>query len=147
MEKIISVGRDELSEYDFERLEKLGFDLMVYGYEDGGYDGSGFAAFKKGDQWFYQELGHCSCYGPLENVETSANMLVSLDQVIALAENSYSDVSKEVARYIKRFLPGYKSDTSRLIGLLEDEDFRGNFTGQKLIDYIDSKYEIKKKDI
>ena len=102
MEKIISVGRDELSEWDFERLEKLEFDLMVYGYENGGYDGSGFAAFKKGEQWFYQELGHCSCNGPLENVETSANMLVSLEQVIALAEDGYSDSSKKVTQYLKK---------------------------------------------
>ncbi len=102
MEKIISVGRDELSEWDLKEVEKLEFDLMVYGYENGGYDGSGFAAFKKGDKWFYQELGHCSCNGPLENVSMSANMVVSLDQVISLAEGNYSDVSKEVATYLKR---------------------------------------------
>jgi len=101
MEKIISLGSDELGEWDLERLEKLEFDLMVYAYKNGGYDGSGFAAFKKGEQWFYQELGHCSCNGPLENIETSSNMLVSLEQVINLATSSYGDGAELVAQYLK----------------------------------------------
>lgn len=102
MEKVTSIWEDELGEWELNKLKAFEFDLGVYAYKNYGYEGSGFAVFKKGEQWFYQELGHCSCNGPLDNVDTSANMLVSLEQVIQLAEGGYSDGGKLVAEYLKK---------------------------------------------
>lgn len=100
MEKINSIGVNTLEDYELRDLEEVGFDFLVYDYENGGYEGSGFAAWKKGDNWFYHELGHCSCNGPMDNVQSSAKIPVTLEQVIALSEDFYSN-GKNVAAYLK----------------------------------------------
>jgi hypothetical protein len=99
--KIISIGAKELSEYEIKELDDVEFDLAVYSYESGSYDGSGFAVFKKGDMWFYHEMGHCSCYGPLSEVYSSKNMLVSFEDMEKIAEKGYNDHAKNVIKYIK----------------------------------------------
>ena len=73
--KIISAGRDELGEWNLKEIEGCGVSLFVYNYWDEGYDGSGLAVFKIGRKWGYVRLGHCSCYGPLEDFRTGVNML------------------------------------------------------------------------
>lgn len=100
MKKIISIGSHTLGYYGLRDLEEVGFDFLVYDYENGGYEGNGFAAWKKGDDWFYHELGHCSCNGPMDNVQSSAKIPVTVEQVIALAENAYGG-GKNVAEYLK----------------------------------------------
>ena len=43
---------------------------VVYHYEDHGYEGWGFfVAHIEGDGFYGADLGHCSCYGPLEHCE------------------------------------------------------------------------------
>lgn len=94
---------DEFSEYDLKDLEKINFSLFVYSYEGGSYDGSGFSVGKIGDKWFYHELGHCSCNGPTDGVDTSSNVLHDLNQIEELVEKnySYSNHAGEVLKWIK----------------------------------------------
>lgn len=70
--KIVSVGKDELSEWSLNALNTnrpldIAIDLLVYAYENGGYDGSGVAVYSdnKGN-WHLDEFSHCSCNGPLD---------------------------------------------------------------------------------
>lgn len=71
--KIANVGKDELSSYNFESLNKnrpldIAIQSIVYSYENGGYDGNGLAVYldTNGD-YHLDELGHCSCYGPFDD--------------------------------------------------------------------------------
>jgi hypothetical protein len=99
MEKIVSLGSSDLSQREIEEFGE--FDKLVYAYSEGNYDGSGFAACRVGTQWFYLELGHCSCYGPTENINTAKNMKLTLDEVIAIAEKNYSE-GKLVVEYLNK---------------------------------------------
>lgn len=59
--------RDELSEWNWNNINKDDYQWAVYWYENGGYDGSGeLVALGKDGFLYYTNLGHCSCYGPLE---------------------------------------------------------------------------------
>lgn len=62
--KIYQVGPD--CPYDLQDDDR--FEWVVHWYEDGGYDGSGDAVgLNKEDGLLYiKNLGHCSCYGPLD---------------------------------------------------------------------------------
>lgn len=99
---IKSIGKDELDEWDIDKLNKadLNAEEFVYHYENYGYEGSGFAVWFDGKEWSYQELGHCSCYGPLDNITASNKMKVSKDQLLTLIENYYK-VMPELTEYVK----------------------------------------------
>ena len=64
--KMISVGPDELNEPAACDLP-AGIDVIIYWYEYGCYEGHG-DAIAIGEKVAYEAgLGHCSCYGPIEN--------------------------------------------------------------------------------
>lgn len=46
---------------------KRDYDWVVTYYTIGDWCGEGEAVAKAGDQIFYWDLGHCSCYGPYDN--------------------------------------------------------------------------------
>lgn len=65
--KVFDVGPDPLADYEFEFYLDQSYEWFVYSYCSSYYDGSGVAVgYKEGDLYIY-DLGHCSCYGPLEN--------------------------------------------------------------------------------
>lgn len=75
-------------------------DWFVYSYEYQWYEGSGFGIGKIGDKYFYHEMGHCSCYGPFDNIHSSSLMLHTLPQIEAVVEN-YGAYAQDVLNYIK----------------------------------------------
>lgn len=71
MAKIYKVGPDTIyEEAEIEKDER--FEWFVYSYSIDGYDGSGEAvALCKEDGYLHTwNLGHCSCYGPLDGWAT-----------------------------------------------------------------------------
>lgn len=82
----------ELDEYDRDRLKKDKVDIFVYWYASGSYEGSGKAIFCVGNKWFYHDLGHCSCYGPIENISYSNPK----DTVQELYDNCSDELKKEL---------------------------------------------------
>ena len=74
---IYSVGQDELSDWDFKEIQAEAYKWIVYEYESGSYDGSGQAvAFKEENGLLYvKNLGHCSCYGPMDSWETDCEVM------------------------------------------------------------------------
>lgn len=102
-EKIFNVGGDELGKYDLKNLEVLNFKYFVYSYEYYSYEGSGFAVWKNENGTFgYIQLGHCSCYGPLENLPTAKNMELSLEQVEEIAMKYYDEHGTKVINKVKK---------------------------------------------
>ena len=55
-----------LDEWDLKQVSDA--DEIWYWYTTGDYEGSGYAIIRKGDLYAYSDMGHCSCYGPLETV-------------------------------------------------------------------------------
>lgn len=98
--KIVSL-KEDFSEYELPDVRRLDFDLFVYSYQYESYEGSGFAAWKKGDKYFYHELGHCSCNGPTDGITTSCNAPVTFEDLIKVAEKSYGEHAKAVITYFK----------------------------------------------
>lgn len=103
--KIYNVGRDSLDEYDLEYLDKEAYEYLIYNYEVGCYDGSGAAVLKDNNGKFILiDLGHCSCYGPLE--ERNPKCIYSREEIIKLLDKRCQDVYgseyiKDVAKNLK----------------------------------------------
>ena len=91
-------GSTEFSEYDEAKLPPC--DIFVYFYEYECYEGSGFSVWKNGDKFGYHYLGHCSCYGPLENIDSNA--IYTLEEVEDIVKQNY-DANKgpEVLAFLK----------------------------------------------
>lgn len=83
--QIYNVGRDSLDEYDLKYLDKEAYEYLIYNYEVGYYDGSGAAVFKNNNGKFILiDLGHCSCYGPLE--ERNPKCIYSREEITKLLD-------------------------------------------------------------
>lgn len=99
-----------LDEWDLEKLDDVGIVEAWYYYRTAPYEGEGQLVFLTADgEWGETSLGHCSCYGPCENIKVTA-LDPSLD---ALFKN---DLSKEWLRlndclykYAKSFISRRKA--------------------------------------
>lgn len=99
--KIIALD-EVFSEYELRPVLNLSADLFVYSYATGSYDGSGFAVWRKGNDWFYSDLGHCSCNGPTEDISTSNNAAFKYEQVKEIAtKKNYHNHAENVIKYIE----------------------------------------------
>jgi hypothetical protein len=107
MEKI-SLGKTELDEYDFRRLDNgmptdVRIKKIVYWYEYEDYSGHGVAAYldNKG-KWHVDGLGHCSCYGAFDNGFNP--ITYTKEQAVELLKKNYSreyDGGLIVAKYLE----------------------------------------------
>lgn len=103
--KIYNVGKDALSEYDLEYLDEESYEYLIYNYEISPWEGSGAAVFKDNNGKFILiDLGHCSCYGPLE--ERDPKCIYSLEGITKLLNKRCQDeyggqYIKDVAKKLK----------------------------------------------
>lgn len=102
--KIYNVGHEELDEYDLEYLDKEVYEYLIYNYHYEEYEGNGAAVLKdKNGKFMFIELGHCSCYGPLE--ERIPKCIYSLEEIIKLLDkhckDTYGGYAKAVAEKLK----------------------------------------------
>lgn len=86
--KIVSLGPDELSDWDLESMRTLSKKLpreieeFVYWYKVDTWSGDGCAIYRdEMDMWHIIYLGHCSCYGPVEDLKA---VPMSKEQVVKL---------------------------------------------------------------
>lgn len=87
----------ELDDWDTEKLEALGLDEVWYWYAYGGWEGSGQILMRKGSEYDVHHAGHCSCYGPTEDVVFNGRE--SLDELVESLSGEYYE--KEVAPLIE----------------------------------------------
>ncbi len=79
------LGPDELSGSDLDDLKSAGYEWFAYHYEIGSYEGDGIGIGKCiGGGYNVYNLGHCSCYGPLEratpdHINNEADLLSRCD--------------------------------------------------------------------
>lgn len=114
IKKIVSLGSDELSEYDLynhyygrgvEKTTKVRADIFVYAYQNDGYEGSGIAVWRRNRKWFYHYLGHCSCDGPTVMIEASDKAAFSLADILATLKKEYNYLGEtvKVSDYLQRY--------------------------------------------
>ncbi len=101
--RIYNVGTDELSDWDFNEVKEEKYKWIVYWYENGGYDGSGEAVAMDQDGLLHcKNLGHCSCYGPMDSWETGcATMTVEeflKDKDSIMDYDCKDEIKKQVRR-------------------------------------------------
>ena len=58
----------QLDESELKQVEDMGVEEIRYYYGQGSYEGNGQALLLKGGLWYQSDLGHCSCYGPVERI-------------------------------------------------------------------------------
>ena len=58
----------ELQDGDLQRLDEAGVEEVWYWYACGSYEGCGQILMRRGSRWQLHYAGHCSCYGPTEDV-------------------------------------------------------------------------------
>lgn len=92
----------EFSSYEMPEILAIPCELFVYKYHVEPYSGNGFAAWNIGKDWFYHELGHCSCNGPTDGIGKSKMAAVTFKQLKEIAEKSYNEDSKPVIEYIEK---------------------------------------------
>jgi hypothetical protein len=68
--KVILLPNSEEVGYEDE-LEAIKADVIIYDYHTEPYEGHGNMLIFKNGLWFHQNLGHCSCFGPLDDVQQS----------------------------------------------------------------------------
>jgi hypothetical protein len=78
------------SDYEIEDLGKLNLDHAWYWYAYGSYEGDGAILMLKDGKWNWDSLGHCSCYGPTDNLAFNPSY-DSLDDLLSHC----SDYAKE----------------------------------------------------
>lgn len=74
----------ELCDYEHADLDRAGIVEAWYTYGYGSYEGGGHMIAKNIEgKWAYFDLGHCSCYGPCEDLDAKAFTSDTLDHLIA----------------------------------------------------------------
>lgn len=86
-------SEEQLSEYDIPKIDGMfehGLRECWYWYASGSYDGSGCILMRGvaqdgTERWCQDDLGHCSCYGPTENISFGTDNARSWTSLDALA--------------------------------------------------------------
>lgn len=72
--------------------------FFVYSYESGSYEGTGFAVWDMEDgKYGYTYLGHCSCNGPVEDLNSIPYNWNELQQIAA----RYGDHAEKVMNTVE----------------------------------------------
>jgi hypothetical protein len=78
--RVFSVGESDLDGYDLDHLPE-GVDWVVYDYSSTMYDGLGELVYKLNGELFITNLGHCSCYGPIEEQDSGVRLDLDADSI------------------------------------------------------------------
>lgn len=76
LHQVVNAARDSsydtpvvFDDYKVKKLEDAGVREGWYWYHARSYEGSGFFMGQlKSGEWVWKDLGHCSCYGPLDGI-------------------------------------------------------------------------------
>ena len=96
---------------DFEMLrddlKNLNFIFATTNYQDYGYEGSGhlIACLDKND-WHYNNCGHCSCFGPLTDLDATPGTGLPLEDLIDTFSDDLKEECKELIEHARRWDKG-----------------------------------------
>lgn len=84
----------KFDDYEFDILREAGFEEIWYWYGSGCYEGSGELIARKGNLYDIYDLGHCSCYGPVDDIGNFNG--VSLTELKDKMSKEYYEEVKEL---------------------------------------------------
>lgn len=87
-----------LDEYDEKELRSVGVDEAWFWYAQGSYEGSGQILMRNGDQFATHDMGHCSCYKPIERLSPKWEPLETLRARYEVNKELWTDVAELFAR-------------------------------------------------
>ena len=102
MDDVYSLGETGLSDYDLEEIDLSQFDWFVYDYKYECYEGNGIAVGRVNGELRSFDLGHCSCYGPLDSNNYSVVTLEELesDEMYVWSDDQKNNVLAKVRELI-----------------------------------------------
>lgn len=94
----------KIDDDDLQYLDKKDYEYIICSYAQDMWSGEGAAVLKdRNGKFMFIELGHCSCYGPLE--ERNPKCIYSLEEIIKLLDkhckDTYGGYAKAVAEKFK----------------------------------------------
>lgn len=95
---------EQLDSDDIKKLEELGFDLVAYWYSRGAYEGQGQILGRKEGHFYHHDMGHCSCYGPVERFDGFEPSFASLDLLLERSSSEQGDNIRPLVNAIKEYL-------------------------------------------
>lgn len=101
----------EIDDDDLQYLDEKYYEYIICSYAQDMWSGEGAAVLKdRNGKFMFIELGHCSCYGPIEY--PNPKCIYSLEEIIKLLDKRCQDVYgseyiKDVAKKFKE-LEGLK---------------------------------------
>lgn len=88
----------EIDDDDLQYLDKKDYEYIICSYAHDMWSGEGAAVLKaRNGKFMFIELGHCSCYGPLE--ERNPKCIYSLEEITKLLDKRCQD--EDDGEYIK----------------------------------------------
>lgn len=106
----------EYSKYSlFKDLAQSGISdyvkYFVFWYSVGSYCGAGQALMGDGSEWWIKDMGHCSCYGPLEKInewdangDVTSRKFSSLDELLKNGSKEWQAEVKPLVDAAKEFI-------------------------------------------
>ncbi|NOY60282.1 MAG: hypothetical protein GXO75_15335 [Calditrichaeota bacterium] len=89
----------EFEDYELKRLEDVGAEAVFYWYGAGSYLGAGQILYRRKDgKWYLHDAGHCSCYGPTDEVYEDKPIGNTLDEVL---QKCSDELKREVEPLVK----------------------------------------------
>lgn len=85
----------ESEDVDFTNYLK-GADWIVYSYMSGSWEGDGVAIHKENGKLFQSNIGHCSCYGPQEQLSCDSQGSKGYDTLEDLLKDCSESLKKEL---------------------------------------------------
>lgn len=73
---------DDLGSYYLDILDEHGVHRAYYWYQSGSYDGSGYILMMRNNTWQWHSMGHCSCYGPFENIDWKTDAWTDIQSLV-----------------------------------------------------------------
>lgn len=85
-------GNDTISDYDYQRLKEYGVEEVWYWYWTEPYEGSGMLLATKAGKYYLHGMSHCSCNGPLDDLDISLkDAFSSIEEMRSKCSSGYMD--------------------------------------------------------
>lgn len=95
-----------------ENIRNLNGTVAIYYYIRGSYEGSGKLIWLKNNKWYYNDLGHCSCYGPTDSLGDDVCIGENIEEVKKkLTEELYQQIEPLIDIAIVK---GYISSNNKI---------------------------------
>lgn len=100
---MILMGNNDFEELR-DDLKNMNFIFAATNYQNYGYEGSGHViACLSDNNWHYCNCGHCSCFGPLDELHATLDNGLPLEDLINTFSDDLKEECKEIIEHARRW--------------------------------------------